>query len=92
MNFISVMAITEVIAREQAAIRTGYEPDTIGAVIIVVDQGTNSRQKAYVFETTNDVTKHPLFAKAKLSDTIDVTAPGADGPVLSFGPEVTVGG
>ncbi|MEQ1956412.1 hypothetical protein [Mesorhizobium sp. CN2-181] len=92
MNFISVMAITEAIAREQAVIQTGYDPDTIGPLAIVVDQRTSSRQKAFVFETANDVTNHPLFANARLSDTVDAPRLEADGPVLNFGPEVTVGG
>ncbi len=92
MNFISVMAITEEIARDQAIMRTGYEPHTIGALVVVVDQHTSSRQKAFVFETTNDVTGHQLFARAKLSDTIDLPASRRDGPVLAFGPELTAGG
>ncbi|WP_442580574.1 hypothetical protein ACSBOB_00785 [Mesorhizobium sp. ASY16-5R] len=92
MNFISVMAITEAIAREQAAAQTGYDPHTIGPLATVIDQGTNSRQRAFVFETANDVDKHPLFAKALLSDAIGATVIEADGPVLVFGPEVTVGG
>lgn len=92
MYFISVMAITEAVARDQAAVKAGYERGTIGQVVTVVDQGTNSRQKAYVFATTNDVTRHPLFAGARLSDTVDTSSLETDGPVLAFGPEVTVGG
>ncbi|MFU0505806.1 hypothetical protein [Pseudaminobacter sp. NGMCC 1.201702] len=93
MNFISVMAVTEEIAREQAATKTGYAADTIGRVALVIDQSNSSRQKAFIFETTNDITKHPLYAKGRLSDVFDLTMQAVnDGPVLLFGPEVTAGG
>ena len=93
MNFISVMAVTEEIAREQASTKTGYAPETVGHVVVIVDQGTSSRQKAFIFETTNDVSKHPLYAKARLFEAFDVTEKEVNnGPVLLFGPEVTVGG
>ena len=79
--------------REQAVAKTGYEPEAIGLLLHTLDQPNNSRQKAYVFETANDVRKHPGYAHSKLSDICDLAAVGAeDGPVLVFGPEVTVGG
>lgn len=93
MNYISVMAVTEDLAREQAAIKTGYAPETIGRVILVIDEGDNSRQRGFVFQTMNDVTEHLLYVRAKLSDACDV--PGKkvnDGPMLMFGREVTAGG
>lgn len=93
MNYISAMAVTEGLAREQAAQKSGYAPDTIGRMVLLIDQRSNSRQDAYIFETANDVTKHPHYAKAKLSDVVDLTALDVDdGAVLLFGPEVTVGG
>jgi hypothetical protein len=93
MNFISVMAVTEEIAREQASTKTGYAPETVGRVALVIDESNSSRQKAFIFETTNDVTKHPLYAKARLFDAFRLTKRTVnDGPVLLFGPEVTAGG
>ena len=93
MNVISVMAVTEEIAREQAATKTGYAPETVGRVALVISEGNSSRQNAFIFETTNDVTKHRLYAKAKLFDAFDLSNKAVnDGPVLLFGPEVTVGG
>jgi len=93
MNFVSVMAANEEVAREQASAKTGYAPETVGRMLLVVDEGNNSRQHAFIFETTHDVTKHPLYAKARLSQAFDVTGKMInDGPVLRFGPEVTVGG
>ncbi|QOF75466.1 hypothetical protein IG197_34385 (plasmid) [Aminobacter sp. SR38] len=93
MNFISVMAPTEEVAREQASTKTGYDPDTIGRMSHIFEQGNNSRQNTFIFETDNDVTKHPLYAKATLAQVYDLTGTAMnDGPVLRFGPEVTVGG
>lgn len=54
---------------------------------------SNSRQDAYVFETSNHVANHSLYAKAKLFDAFDLkNDTTSDGPILMFGPEVTVGG
>jgi hypothetical protein len=93
MNFISVMAVTEKVAREQALTKSGYAPQTIGRVFLVIDEGNNSRQDVFIFETAHDVTKHPLYAKAMLSQAFDLTEKAlSDGPVLQFGAEVTVGG
>jgi len=92
MNFISVMAITEAVARERAVFETGYEANTIGPVVLVVDEENNSRQKAHIFQTANDVTTHALFTNTRLSDVAESIAADLDGPVLVFGPEVTVGG
>ena len=91
MNFISVMAVTEEVAREQASNQTGYAPETIGCVSLVVEEADSSRQNAYVFETSQDVTTHPRYADAKLSESLDLKGLN-DGPVLQFGREVTVGG
>lgn len=93
MNYIVVVGITEDVARKQAAAKSGYEPSTIGRLFQVSDQGSNSRQDAYVFETSNDVTSHSLYAKARLSDAFKLEQNRfSDGPVLLFGPEVTAGG
>ena len=93
MNYISVMAVTEEVAREQASTKTGYAPETIGGVFLVLDEGNSSRQNAFIFETTHDVTKHPLYVRARLSEAFDLTGKEVDdGPVLQFGPEVTAGG
>ncbi len=93
MNYISVMAVTEEVARDQAAEKTGYDPATIGSLVLVVNHHNNSRQNAYIFETSNDVTKHPLYVRATLHTVFDPASRGLDdGDVLSFGPEVTVGG
>ncbi|MBE1205942.1 hypothetical protein [Aminobacter carboxidus] len=93
MNFVSVIAVTEEVARKEASTKTGYAPETIGRVSLVIDEGNNSRQIAFVFETSQDVTRHPLYAKATLAEALDLAGKGvSDGPVLQFGPEVTVGG
>ncbi len=97
MDYISVMGVTELVARERILADAGYTPATIGRVVLIADSGDNSRQKTFVFETSNDVTLHPDYAKARLSDTYDLStlqhADGVeDGPVLVYGPEVTVGG
>jgi hypothetical protein len=93
MNFISVIAVTERVARNQASVISGYDPETIGRTSIVFNEGKNSRQIAFIFETDNDVAKHPLYAKARLSEVFDLKGRVVeDGPVLQFGPEVTVGG
>ncbi|MFE0018394.1 hypothetical protein ACFWXH_26365 [Mesorhizobium sp. NPDC059054] len=93
MNYIAVVGVTEEVARSQAAEKSGYEPSTIGRLAHIVDQRSNSRQDAYVFETSNDVTSHSMYVVANLSDAFDLR--GAiieDGPILRFGPELTVGG
>lgn len=92
MNFISVMAITEAVARERAVLETGYQANTIGPVVLVVDEDNNSRQKAHIFQTAHDVTTHAQFTNTRLSDIAEPMADELDGPVLVFGPEVTVGG
>lgn len=93
MNFISVMAPTEEVAREQASTKTGYAPHTIRRMSLLFEQDNSSRQNAFIFETDNDVTIHPLYAKARLAQLFDLAGTGMkDGPVLRFGPEVTVGG
>ena len=93
MNFISVMAVTEEVARQQASTKTGYAPETIGRVFLAIKEDNNSRQIAFIFETNHDVTKHQLYAKATLAKAFDLTEKGVnDGPLLQFGPEVTVGG
>ncbi|MBB6470299.1 hypothetical protein HNQ96_006196 [Aminobacter lissarensis] len=86
-------AATEEVAREQASIKTGYSPETIGRVSLISDEGNNSRQVAFIFETSHDVTEHPLYAKARFSEVFDLAGKGvSDGPLLQFGREVTVGG
>lgn len=93
MNYISVMAVTEDVARSQAAEKTGYDPATIGALVLVVNHHNNSRQYAHIFETANDVTKHPLYVRARLHVAFGPAVSALeDGEVLSFGPEVTAGG
>lgn len=93
MNYIVVIGITEDVARNQAAEKSGYAPATIGRLSLVIDQRSNSRQDAYVFETSNEVANHSLYAKAKLFDAFDLENDTiSDGPILMFGPEVTVGG
>lgn len=93
MNFISVMAVDFEVAQKAAVLNTGYGADTIGPVVHVAEDGNNSRQNAYVFQTSNDVTQHPLYVDAKLSDSFMLSEIGVeDGPVLIFGPEITVGG
>jgi hypothetical protein len=93
MYFISVIAITEQVAREQAYAMTGYPLETVGRTAFVFKRGNNSRQNAFIFETPHDVTKHPLYVEAWLSEVFDLTGTVVeDGPVLQFGPEVTVGG
>ncbi len=93
MNYIVVIGITEDVARNQAAEKSGYAPSTIGRLSLVIDQRSNSRQDAYVFETSNDVASHQMYAKAKLFDAFDLENDTiSDGPILMFGPEVTVGG
>jgi len=97
MDFISVMAVTEAVARERVMIETGYEPGAIGRLLHVAPSGDNSRQNGYLFETDQDVTKHPHYAKARLFDTYELRLFGhtdyvEDGPMLVYGPEVTVGG
>jgi hypothetical protein len=93
MNYIAVVGITEDVARKQASEKSCYEPSTIGRLSLVIDQRSNSRQDAYVFETSNDVASHPMYAKAKLFDAFDLENDTiSDGPILMFGPEVTVGG
>ena len=91
MNFISVMAVTEEVARERASNQTGYAPETIGCVSLVVEEDDNSRQHLYIFETSQDVTTHPSYAEATLSEFVDLNGLN-DGPVLQIGREVTVGG
>ncbi len=93
MNYIVVVGMTEDVARKQASEKSGYVPSTIGRLSMVIDQRSNSRQDAYVFETSNDVASHPMYAKAKLFDAFDLENDTiSDGPILMFGPEVTVGG
>lgn len=93
MNFISVIAPTEEVARAQATALSGYASDSISEAHIVAEVHNNSRQDAYIFETSHDVTKHPLYARALLSEVFDLCGEGvSDGPILQFGPEVTVGG
>ena len=93
MNYISVMAVTEERAREKAVASTGYSRESIGPVVTVIDEGDNLRQRLYIFETSNDVTEHPQYTKAKLSSALHFVEPTVeDGPVLMFGPEITVGG
>jgi len=93
MNYVSVAAVTEEVARGQAAEKSGYAPQTIGRMVLAIGRRGNSRQDAYVFETSNDVTAHPRYARARLSEAFDLATPELDdGPVLLFGPEVTVGG
>lgn len=93
MNYISVMAVTRDVARSQAAEKTGYDPFTIGMLALVVSHHNNSRQYAHIFETSNDVTKHPHYVQTKLHDALGAAASElTDGDVLVFGPEVTVGG
>jgi hypothetical protein len=93
MNFIAVTAVTDEVAREQAAAKSGYAPESIGALVRVIDDGDNSRQRVFIFKTTNDVTVHMHYAKARLSDAFQPTGHATnDGPVLLFGPEITAGG
>jgi hypothetical protein len=97
MHFISSTAVTETLARHRIASETGYRADTIGRIVHIGDEADNSRQKAFVFETVNDVTRHEDYAKARLSDNYDLSilreaCDLEDGPVLIYGPEVTVGG
>lgn len=93
MNYISVMAVTEDVARSQAAEKTGYDPSTIGMLALVVNHHNNSRQYAHIFETSNDVTKHPHYVQATLHDALGAAGSElTDGDILVFGPEVTVGG
>lgn len=93
MNYISVLAVDEERARERAADETGYAPEAIGWLALAAERGNNSRQNAFVFETLNDVTRHPLYIEGTLSEAFDLTGHTIeDGPVLRFGPEVTVGG
>ena len=53
MNFISVMSVTEEIAREQASTKTGYAPETIGRVALVIEQSNSSRQTSSRQRTTS---------------------------------------
>jgi len=93
MDFISVMAVTEAVARRRIVTEAGYGHDTVGRLVYVEPSGDNSRQNSYLFETSNDVTRHPHYAKARLSESHDLGLLGVDdGPVLVYGPEVTVGG
>ena len=93
MNYISVMAVTEELARSQAAGKAKYHPTTIGTLVRVVDHHNNSRQYAHIFETSHDVTKHPLYVTAKLHEAYGLAdSELEDGDVLSFGPEITAGG
>lgn len=93
MNYISVMAATEDLARAEAAEKTGYHLATIGALVHVVNHHENSRQYAHIFETSHDVTKHPLYVRAKLHDAFRLGARQLeDGHLLSFGPAITAGG
>ena len=92
MHFISVMAVTEPVARERIAAEAGYDPATIETLVHVAALEDNSRQHRFVFQTTNDVTQHPHYAKATLLDVLQDIEDVEDGPVLVYGPEVTVGG
>jgi len=97
MHFISAAAVTESIARERIATEAGYSADTIRRLVHMARKLDNSRQTTFVFETANDVTRHPDYAKANLSDICDLETLRQsdnvkDGPVLVYGPEVTVGG
>lgn len=93
MDFISVMAVTEAVARRRIVTEAGYAHDTVGRLVYVEPSGDDSRQNSYLFETSNDVTRHPHYAKARLSESHDLRLLGVDdGPVLVYGPEVTVGG
>lgn len=91
MYFISTMAPTEQAARERAAADTGYPIRDIGEIAHVRDNDGSSRQKTFIFVTSNDVTAHPLYANQTLSQHLQ-DAVTIDGPVLVFGPELTAGG
>lgn len=92
-HFVAAMAVTEDIAREQASIRTGYTPQTIGTLAFLIEGTNSSRQSTFVFETTQDVTKHPYYINATLSKLFDLGENLEDnGPVLQFGREITAGG
>lgn len=77
-----------------AALATrGQVPIGFGQVCLVIDAGNSSRQKAFIFETTNDVTRHLRYVVGRLSEAVDLVAHNVeDGPVLQIGAEVTVGG
>lgn len=90
MNYIALAAPIEAVAREFATSKAGYRSETVGRLVHVQTPGDSSRQSDFVFETSNDVTRHPDFARAMLSDRYDIAA--EDGPVLVYGPDVTAGG
>jgi hypothetical protein len=90
MNYIAISAPVEAVAREFATSKAGYRADSIGRLVHVHSDRDSSRQKDFVFETSNDVTRHPDFVKATLSDRYEIDA--GDGPILVYGPDVTAGG
>jgi hypothetical protein len=93
VNYIAVVGVTEDVARRQATEKSGYPSSTIGRLSLIIDQRSDSRQDAYIFETSNHVANHPQYAKAKLSEAFGLQRNSIDdGPILIFGPEVTVGG
>lgn len=94
MHFISVAAVNEKLARDIIVSEFGFMPSSIGEVLLTSAEIENSRQKTFVFGTSNDITQHPKYAKALLSDKFDLAAFTSveDGPIIEHGPEVTVGG
>ncbi len=91
MHFISIITMTEPVAREIIAEKSGYKPRSIGRLVRVINDTESVGQKVFVFETSNDVTRHPHYTKARLSDRY-MSAAAKDGPLLSYEPDVTVGG
>jgi hypothetical protein len=91
MNFISLTTMTEAVARELIVKKAGYAWETIGPLVHAADQTDSVGQKAFVFETSNDVTQHPHYTRARLSDRYQLQAV-EDGPLLSYEAEETVGG
>jgi len=92
-HYIVVRAVTETTARQRAVSSTRYAPAAIGSIVLVVDQGDNSRQREFIFETANDVAMHPLYTGARLANVVELAHSGLhNAPTLVFGPEVTVGG
>lgn len=92
MNYIIIDAVTQAMARERAVKETGYDPAAIGQMVQIAGSCDNSRQKTFVFETSNDVTVHPDYTKTRLFDRLQPIEGVDDGPTLVYGREVTVGG
>lgn len=93
-NYVAVAAATAGLARSLAAEQSGYSAAAIGQLVCQAGVGVkNSRQTIYVFATSHDVTTHPSYVPSMLIETFAISDAGIkDGPVLQFGPEVTVGG